>query len=138
MTAPNLVPGVAFMDEDHANIESLCERAKETADARLPALLAEIEAELRAHFEREEALMQSAGVPVFHCHAAQHKLLMAEFTRGHYSAGTGDMDGLRRFLSHSLPALAAAHADSVDRVTASFLKGEIDEQELSNLRLPQG
>ncbi len=136
MTPPNIVLGVALMDEDHAHLETLFARVAETADAGLPALLAEAEAGTRAHFEREEVMMQSAGVPVFHCHVAQHRLLLAEFASGHAAARSGDAAGLRRFLGESLPALIAAHVDSVDRVTASFLRSEIGEQALSVLRLP--
>jgi hypothetical protein len=61
---------------------------------------------------------------------------LAEFATGHAAAREGDAEELRRFLGHSLPALIAAHIDSVDRVTASFLRNETGEQELSVLRLP--
>lgn len=133
---PNHKLGVTLMDEDHEHLEALFGRVAETADADLPAFLGEAETATRAHFEREESLMQSAGVPIFHCHAAQHKLLLAEFAGVHNAAGSGDMAGVRRFLGESFPSMIAAHVDSVDRVTASFLKSEISEQTLGVLRLP--
>lgn len=138
MTRPNSVLGVPLMDEDHARLEALFDRTAETPDAGLPALLAEVEAETRAHFAREETLMQSAGVPVFHCHAAQHRLLLAEFARPYDAVSRGDMESLRRFLGDTLPEMIAAHVNSVDHVTASFLNGETSEQDWSGLRLPQG
>ncbi len=136
MTPPNLVLGVALMDEDHAHLEALFERVADTADAGLPDLLATAEAETRAHFEREENLMQRAAVPVLHCHVAQHRLVLAEFASGHDAAARGDAAALRRFLGNSLPALIEAHVDSADRVTASFLRNEIAGEALSALRLP--
>lgn len=137
MTPPNAVLGVPLMDEDHARMEAIFARAAEALDADLPALLADVEAETRAHFAREEDLMQSAGVPAFHCHAAQHRLLLAEFARAHDAASRGDMKSLRTLLGHTLPGLITAHVNSVDHVAASFLKGETSEEELSGLRLPQ-
>jgi hemerythrin len=136
MTSRNPVLGVPLMDEDHARLEALFERVAETADAGLRALLAEAEAETRAHFDREETLMQSADVPAYHCHMAQHKQLLAEFTAAHYAAENGDMTGLRSFLGRILPVLVEAHVDSVDRVTASFLKSEANADDFSGLRLP--
>lgn len=123
------------MDEDHARLETLLERVAETASEDLPSLLAEAEAETRAHFKREEKFMEAAGVPVFHCHLAQHGLLLSGFSAAHAYAQSGDAAGLRRFLGETLPALIEAHVLSADRVTASFLKGEIDSQGLSVLRL---
>ena len=136
MTPPHTVLGVELMDEDHARLEALLEHAAQAADADLPGLFAQAEAETRAHFEREEKLMQSAGLPVFHCHAAQHRLLLAEFDRARISAISGDTASLRHFLIYALPEMLTAHIDSVDRVTASFLRNEIKEEELRPLRLP--
>ncbi len=137
MTPTQIVLGVELMDEDHAQLESLFERVANITDEGLQALLTEIEAETRAHFEREEVLMQSASVPVYHCHVAQHKLLLSEFAGAHDAMENGDMAGLRRFLERSLPALVEGHVDSVDRVTASFLKSETSAEDLSTLRMPR-
>lgn len=136
MTGPSIVLDVPLMDDDHARLEALFGRLPATADADLPALLAEVEAETRAHFEREEGLMQAADVPVFFCHVAQHKIIMAEFAKAHDAMARNDLGALRQFIGVTLAGLVEAHIDSVDRVTAGFLKGEFAAEAFDNLRLP--
>lgn len=114
--------GVAVMDDDHARLDELMSGASSAADAELPRLLAEIEAETRAHFSREESLMRQAGVPILHCHEQQHALFLAEFRRGHEASASGDFAALREFLTDYLPGLFLDHVGSVDTVTAGFLR----------------
>lgn len=122
MSAPLLPLGVAVMDEDHAQLESLLGSVAGVPDPALPDLLSRCEAETRAHFEHEEALMRDRGVPILHCHMQQHALFLAEFQAGHDAVATGDSVALRRFLAQTLPRLLLEHVDSVDRVTAAFLQ----------------
>lgn len=135
MCEPGIVLGVPLMDEDHARLEALFARAARAAEAELPALLAEAEAETIAHFGREEQAMQAAGFPVLHCHVAQHKMILAEFETGRRASVAGDLAGLRDFLARVLPEVVAAHVGSVDRVTAAFLKGEVAAADFGGLRL---
>lgn len=114
--------GVPLMDDDHALLDELMSGASGAADAELPRLLAEIEAETRAHFGREESLMREAGVPILHCHEQQHALFLAEFRRGHEAVASGNLAALREFLADFLPGLFLDHVGSVDTMTASFLR----------------
>ena len=65
MLMPVVTLGVPLMDKDHAHLETLLLKINGASDAALPDLLQEIEAETRAHFGREEELMQSAACPSF-------------------------------------------------------------------------
>jgi hemerythrin-like metal-binding protein len=110
------------MDDDHDRLETLLRQAPHTADADLPRLLDELEVETRAHFAREEELMRAHSVPVLDCHMVQHRLFLAEFDAGRAAVLTRDMAALRDFLQWTLPQLFAQHVDTVDRVTAGFLR----------------
>lgn len=113
--------GVDLMDEDHARLEALLAAVPQTADQALPALLAEVEAETRAHFSREEDLMRARQVPILACHMVQHHLFLTEFAQGYSALDRQDMTGLRHFLEATLPAMLADHVTTVDRITAGFL-----------------
>lgn len=133
---PTLPLGVPLMDADHATLEVMFERVAATADADLPGLFAEIEAEVIAHFAREEKLMAEYDAPVAHCHHTQHALLLSEFERARPVAASGDGEALRRILSQ-LEEFVAGHVASVDRVTAQFLGGTLDTAQVERLRLPE-
>jgi len=136
MSSPHTTLGVPLMDEDHARLDALFDALAAVSDAELPAFRAEIDTEIRAHFAREEVLMRQAGLPILHCHIAQHAMLLDELAEGVAAAAAGDMPRLRRFLGQTLAQLVAAHVDSVDRVSAGFLKGAVPAQEFAALRLP--
>ncbi len=116
---PALPLGVPVMDADHAVLELMFERVPETRDDALPALYAEIEAEVISHFAREEVLMEAAGVPVLHCHRNQHRLLLDRIAAQRPTAAT-EAGALRTTLA-MLAAAVETHVDGVDRVTSRFL-----------------
>ncbi|MBV5265527.1 bacteriohemerythrin [Pinisolibacter aquiterrae] len=132
---PAIVLGVPEMDADHAVIEPMFERVSTTPDAALADLFREIEAEVIAHFAREEALMEREGVPVLHCHQAQHRLLLGEFAAARPSQDGFDAAALRERFA-VLAGFVAGHVGSVDRVTAQFLGGTLDPALVQALRLP--
>jgi hemerythrin-like metal-binding protein len=110
------------MDDDHAQLELLLDRVVEAKDEALPELLAEIEAEIRAHFGREEELMRARQTPILSCHVVQHEMFLSQFSHGQEAARSRDAARLRHFLGAVLPALLADHVNTVDRVTAGFLR----------------
>lgn len=113
--------GVPLMDDDHAHLDELLHGVRDAGDGELPALLATIEAETRAHFGHEEDLMRKRGLGILACHSIQHQLFLAEFAVGRTAIEAGDMAALRHFLTSTLPELLAAHVDTVDRMTAFLL-----------------
>ncbi len=132
---PAVILGVPLMDTDHAVVEALFERVATTDDAHLPALFAELEAEVIAHFAREEVLMDSHDAPVAHCHKAQHRLLLGEFATARRLAEVGSEAELRRTIA-MLAEFVAGHVASVDRVTAQFIGGTLSPESVAKLRLP--
>lgn len=131
-----LMLGVREMDDDHLVLQAMFERIGGTADADLAALFGAIEAEVIAHFAREERLIDANDVPIAHCHKAQHALLLGEFAAAHAIVEAGDPAALRRLIGEVLPELVAGHVASVDRVTSQFLGGHLGAADFANLRLP--
>jgi hemerythrin len=131
-----LLLGVPEMDADHEKLHALFDRLGATADADLAALFDEIEAETRAHFAREEVLIDGANLPIAHCHKTQHALLLSEFDAARPTVAAGDPATLRRLIGEVFAELVTAHVASVDRVTAQFLGGAIGNDAFEKLRLP--
>ncbi|MGB4866355.1 MAG: hemerythrin family protein, partial [Hyphomicrobium sp.] len=121
MVEPSIVLGIPLMDNDHAVLEAMLARAPETEDTDLADFLARIEAEIRAHFEREEALMQELFLPVFQCHVMQHEMLISKFQNAHRAIAQGDLASLRHFVSETLPVLLLRHMNTADRMTAGII-----------------
>lgn len=132
------VLGVPLMDTDHVKLHAMFERVATTADADLAALYEAIADEVRAHFAREEVLIDAAGLPIAHCHKTQHNLLLAEFDAAAPAFAAGDPALCRRLLGEVLAGLVSGHVGSVDTVTASFLVGRLGAEAFDNLRLPEG
>lgn len=133
---PSIPLGVPLMDADHATLEAMLARAASTADADLPALFATIEAEVIAHFGREEVLMRENAVPILHCHETQHRLLLAEIAAVRPDSAAPDLVALRRTFS-VLAELVEGHVASVDRVTSQFLGGSCSGEDVFAPRLPE-
>ena len=131
-----LVLGVPEMDTDHAILHAMFERVGETADADLAALFTEIEAEVKAHFAREEVLIDANELPIAHCHKTQHALVLSEFAAARRLVEEGDAATRRRLIGVVLAELVAGHVASVDLVTSRFLTGNLGADAFDNLRLP--
>lgn len=124
--------GVAEMDDDHAQIETLLARTGETGPDRLPDLLAAVRAELADHFQREEALLREKRFPGLFCHVAQHRMILADMDR---EARTPAVS-LPRLLDVVIRQLVHSHIATMDGMAASFLKGETTAADFEGLRLP--
>jgi len=120
------------MDDDHAQIEALIERAAIAADDEIAALHEEIVKELIAHFAREEELMRQRSFPGLHCHSGQHQLLIEQARR----AGAMAPAALRRHIGVHIAQLVESHVLTMDFMTAAFLRGEFGPQHFEGLRLP--
>ncbi|WP_333824924.1 bacteriohemerythrin [Pinisolibacter sp.] len=131
-----LVLGVPEMDADHEKLHAMFERVGSTADADLAALFAEIDAEVRDHFTREEVLIDEAQLPIAHCHKTQHALVLSEFDAARRIVESGDAATVRRLIGEVLAELLAGHVASVDLVTSRFLTGGLAANAFDNLRLP--
>lgn len=121
MSEPSIILGVTLMDRDHAELEDLLSRVSETDDGGLIQLLEEFEAEMRAHFQREEDLMRQQALPVLACHSIQHELLLEQVHKVRHAASDGISSDLRAFMTDILPALLFRHINTADRVTAELI-----------------
>ena len=131
-----LLLGVPEMDDDHETLHAMFERLDVTADGDLAGLFAEIDAEVRAHFAREEKLIDAHELPIAHCHKTQHALLLSEFDAARAVVAEGDPAKVRRLIGEVLHGLVAGHVASVDLVTSRFLTGNLGAEAFGNLRLP--
>lgn len=131
-----LLLGVPEMDADHVALHAMFDRLATTADADLASLFAEIDAEVRAHFAREEELIDAHQLPIAHCHKTQHALLLAEFDAARAVVATGDAAKIRRLIGEVLQGLVDGHVASVDLVTSQFLGGNLGAEAFDKLRLP--
>lgn len=122
MNGPSIILGIPLMDEDHVVLESLLTQAASVDDAGLQDLLHHIEAETRAHFQREEDLMREAALTVLPCHMIQHEMFLGQFRHGHTALKQGDWQGARSFLTDHLPVILSRHINTADRVAAGMLK----------------
>lgn len=136
MAHPAIPLGVPLMDADHVALELMFESVADTPDAGLVALFHAIEAEVIAHFAREEALMDEVGAPVAHCHKTQHRLLLDQIAALRPGDGAVEPTDLRRTLA-VLAQYVEGHVGSVDRVTSQFLRGSLDPAMVAKLRLPE-
>lgn len=128
--------GVKVMDDDHAALEALLRAVTDMPDEALSGALEQVSAEVAAHFLREEAEMRAHDVPVLFCHMAQHKRIMELLAAARGLAGAQDHARLRTFLTVMLPGEIEAHINSVDRMSARFMTGELAPTAGDDLRLP--
>lgn len=129
--------GVKVMDDDHAALEALLRAAKALPDDALPSALEEISAEVAAHFTREEEEMRAHDVPVLFCHMAQHKRIIDLLAAARGLVEARDSARLRMFLTVMLPGEIEAHINSVDRMSARFMTGDLAPAAGDELRLPE-
>jgi hemerythrin len=115
--------GVSLMDEDHATLEAMFAAAATVPEGELASLRDTILTEIGEHFAREEDLMRRNGFPGLECHMEEHRRLVDLLWR----AAHDDAQDLRRTLSVTALETVEEHVESIDYVTALFLKGEAVE-----------
>jgi len=122
MSELSIILGVPLMDQDHAVLEALFERVAQTEDAQLLPLLDDIDAEMSAHFGREEELMRAEALTVLPCHVLQHEMLKGQIRKAPRTIPSSDAAALRQFLTDVLPELMRRHMNLADRVAADMLR----------------
>ena len=114
--------GIAAIDADHAETVALMAEMAAAPDDALPGLLATFESHCAQHFGRENTLMAEHGFFAEECHAAEHARVLDEMgaVRGRLEAG--DLTAARSYVADDLPRWFVGHLNTMDTVTAHFLK----------------
>ena len=117
-----------FMNRDHAKFVSLCEKLIATLhDAPNPSaidlLLDQLAEHTRHHFAEEEHQMQATQFPAYHMHKGEHDRVLSALQE-HIKLWRQDRDAarLRGIVEHTLNGWFVNHVNSMDFVTANFIK----------------
>ena len=77
----------------------------------------------KAHFDRENSLMEKYGFPAFHCHHREHvtALLDLEAIVNAWK-DTNDQEALSVYVRDTWPKWYVNHISTMDTVTSAFIK----------------
>ncbi|MBL8362115.1 MAG: hemerythrin [Rubrivivax sp.] len=114
------VLGYAPIDDIHAEFEALLARADMTPEGQWPALLEQIDAHLRKHFEAEDRWMTETDFPPRDCHMQEHAAVLASSTEILARARQGDLAHASGFVAE-LGRWLPGHADYLDSALAAWL-----------------
>lgn len=112
--------GISFMDADHVEAAALINTMAASHGPQRLHALEEFVAHCRAHFAREEELMQKVGFFALGCHQGEHQRVLAELERVQERLRGGDAQD--RYFAHTLPDWLMAHRNTMDFVTAEFAR----------------
>lgn len=113
--------GVAEMDATHQEFVAASEALLAASDADFPALLAQIEAHTRRHFENEDALMRAHRFSAIGEHTADHQRVLGELAHFRRAAANGRI-ALARAYVRSLPTWFEAHLATMDSALAACIR----------------
>ncbi len=120
--------GIAEIDLQHRQLQTLLERLKQSTDKRYgfaaDAILAELAIQTRVHFAVEESLMRLLSFPDTEAHVAEHRLLTEQLEKLRKRAQDFDVaDGLSNFIQTWL----VNHVNDFDReFVGHFLAKGVD------------
>lgn len=112
--------GVGFMDADHAEAAALINALATASGAGRIAALEHFIAHCRAHFAREEAMMEKTGFFAHGCHAGEHQRVLAEFDVVLARLKGGNEQD--EYFATTLPNWLMNHRNTMDFVTAQFAR----------------
>jgi hemerythrin len=118
--------GIAEIDEQHRTLFRLLNELRAAADApdaaqRQTAILAELDADTRRHFDAEEQLMRDIGFPDITAHVAEHQRLQRELDdcRAQILDRKGAID-----FSAFIKSWLIGHLMTMDREYADYLNSD--------------
>ena len=123
---------IAFMNEDHAHAKSLW-RSMQAAMADYPAQAAPLAAAChaflehnRAHFAREEAIMQEYAFPPYAIHKAEHDRILIRLAEiASLADAGGSVEELKAAINFEVPNWLVQHVQSMDTVTARWIASQV-------------
>lgn len=114
--------GVEAIDTDHELFVAELNAAAASPDLDFPMHFAELVEHTRAHFAREESIMEATGFFASEVHKAEHRRVLAEVERIADRLEAGDLAAARAYVADDLPAWFLQHRNTMDLVTASFAR----------------
>jgi len=120
----SLKVGNDVMDADHQAMLTLLARFPGTDDAAFTALFGELVEHLTGHFAREDQLMRTHDFFAYPHHHGEHEAVLADLRALLAAALAGDTAGARAFIATQIEPWFLNHRDTMDWVTAQFLRGD--------------
>jgi len=112
--------GYPQMDAVHQEFVAILGRMDVAPDAALPALLEELAAHTRTHFEMENTWMVDSAFPPRECHIDEHAAVMQSIDDVRQLLERGDTAVCRR-LVRELIRWFPSHADHLDSALAHWI-----------------
>ncbi len=112
--------GYGPMDSIHAEFEALLLRARDCAPGELLAVLTEMDAHLRSHFEAENQWMRETDFPPRDCHIDEHEAVLKSSAEVVALAQAGEFAAAPSFLAE-LSRWFPGHADYLDSALAAWM-----------------
>ncbi len=114
--------GHDVIDTDHELFVAELNAAVAASDEDFPTHFAELVEHTRAHFAREESIMDATGFFATGIHKAEHQRVLAEVARVADRLEAGDATFARAYVAEHLPAWFRQHRDTMDLATANFAR----------------
>lgn len=118
----DLAVGVAFIDHDHEDFVTLVNAAAAASDTDFPAAFRALAEHTRAHFAREEALMDETGFFAADVHKGEHRRALAEMEHFGQHLARGNLPFVRAYVAERLPDWFIQHRNTMDQATAAFAR----------------
>ena len=101
----------AILANDSAKITQLCHQWLEHT---------------KAHFDRENMMMEKYGFPAFHCHHGEHVTALQDLESiVNAWKDTNDQEALAVYVRDTWPKWYVNHISTMDTVTSAFIKQSI-------------
>ena len=124
----DLALGLEVMDKDHHELFDLLARFETAGEDEVVGLFAEVVDHLTAHFERENQLMRQHNFFAYPCHHDEHEMVLAQVRALLGAARAGNSVCVREYIAHEIGPWFFNHRDSMDFVTAEFLKPRLADK----------
>ena len=113
-----------MIDHDHAEFVELLSGFQALTDAELSPALESVIEHFKAHFAREEALMEETGFPPTMIHKNEHRRVLDWAGAMRAEAKAGNVAILRKFLTEEIADWFVNHAATMDTATANWAAGK--------------
>ncbi|MEY4654098.1 MAG: hypothetical protein RI884_2679 [Pseudomonadota bacterium] len=117
----NFTLGYGPMDATHEEFVAHVARLQTAPDAQLPALLDELIAHTRTHFEEENRWMRETQFPPGDCHVEQHDAVLASMSEVQQLLASEGRVDLCRSLVQALADWFPGHAAHLDSALAHWM-----------------